>query len=52
MKYRTKFYYRDAFPRDSKGRSKAITPAMRKIAPDMKMGTELDKSAYSAMIGA
>ena len=39
------FYYRDAFPRDSKGRSKAITPAIKKIAPAIKMGTELVKSA-------
>lgn len=44
--------YREALPRDSKGSKRAIAPAAIKIAPAMKIGTELVKSALSAMIGA
>jgi len=45
-------FYRLALPRGSNGISKAIKPVPMNIAPDTKIGTEVVRSAYSAMIGA
>jgi len=44
--------YKDALPRLSNGISKAINPASKKMAPEIQIGTDVVKSAYSAMIGA
>jgi hypothetical protein len=44
--------HKDALPRDSNGNSRAMQAATRNIAPAIKIGTELVKSAYKAIIGA
>jgi hypothetical protein len=44
--------HRDAFPRDSNGNNSARQLATRNIAPEIKIGTEVVKLAYSAIIGA
>lgn len=38
-------FYMDALPLDSKGSSSATSPATRKSAPEMKMGTDVVRSA-------
>lgn len=42
----------EAFPLDSNGKAKAITPATMNNAPDTKIGALVARLAYSAMIGA
>ena len=45
-------FYRDAFPRGSKGKSSEIRPAATNIVPEIHIGTDVVIFAYNAMMGA